>query len=182
MAFGGSKSPTDEDDRVFERKVYIDGLAYLLNGLPQDLDASEAEQIRSSLPIRLRQDGQGVARLDAGSDKPRSILHRLVQAAVMNLICIFHFIMPYVVFIFKLSARMERKYKISEKLVGRGMDAATTLGKQGIILTESICKINDGKVGKALSEAVAWTVDGVTRGISDGVGEGVVSVRVRSAG
>ena len=49
-SFGRVNQPaTEEEDAVFERKVYIDGIAYLLKGLPQRMDASEVAQIRSAL-------------------------------------------------------------------------------------------------------------------------------------
>ncbi|KAL8380584.1 hypothetical protein RB595_005046 [Gaeumannomyces hyphopodioides] len=41
---------------VFERRAYLDGVAYLLQGLPRDLDESEVSILRGSLPDPLRQE------------------------------------------------------------------------------------------------------------------------------
>jgi hypothetical protein len=187
--FAGNGQPANDDENsAFERKAYIDGLTYLLRGLPGDLAPYEIDQVRSALPANLGLLGS-LGALDSSSDarartaQQRSILHRAVQAAVIYLIFFFHFVLPYLLLCFKFVVRLERKHKISERLVGRSMDFATAAGRRGASLTESVFGMNDGKVGRALSDLAAWTVDGVTRGISDGVGEGLVIVGVRpSAG
>ena len=100
--------------------------------------------------------------------------------AVVNAIILLSFLMPYIMYLLRYLARTERKYKVSENLVGQGMDFVNAIGKQGIHLTETIGQMNDGKVGQTLLEALTWTTDGVTRGISDGVGEGLAIVGSRN--
>ncbi|KAH6985473.1 hypothetical protein EDB80DRAFT_520941, partial [Ilyonectria destructans] len=109
----------------------------------------------------------------SASGQPRSILHRGVQMAVFNLIFILNYLLPYLMYVLRYTARMERKYKVSKTVVGHGLDFVNSIGKQSMSLTETMCQMNDGKVGQSLLEAFLWTVGGVAQGISDGFGEGL---------
>lgn len=174
------------EDVTFERKAFIDGVTYLLKGLPHDLEPSEIDRIRSVMPegIAIPSDVVTVQRQTGspqpGPSQPRSLLHRGVQVAVVNVIIIFSFLLPYFMYLLRYIARTERKYKVSESLVGHGMDLVSAVGKQGIYITESIGQMNDGKVRQGLLEVLTWTVDSVTSGISEGVGEGLSIVGARS--
>lgn len=72
------------------------------------------------------------------------------------------------------AASVERRYKVSEAVIGHGMNCVNAIGRQCSHLAEIALKGNDSKVG----EVVTWAVEEVTRGISDGVGEGLVATRV----
>lgn len=182
----GGRTVAEEDTGGFERKAYIDGLAYLLRGLPQDLDEYEAEQVCAALPVSvshrrvdsLTQGRQGALLTDTGGEPGRSLLHRAVQRVVVSIIFIIHVILPYLMQVFKFGARMERKYKVSERVVGHGMDFANMVGKQSVSVTDGVYKMNDGRIGRGVSDVAAWILDGITRGISDGVGEGMMMVRL----
>ncbi|KAI9171168.1 ATP-dependent RNA helicase cyt-19 [Paramyrothecium foliicola] len=176
---GHGQASFDDENSAFERKAYIDGLTYLLRGLPSDLEPCEIEQIRSALPAGTTMPTSSVTVDEMPArrrsiNQQRSVLHRAVQATVIYVIFFFHFVLPYLLLCFKFLVRLERKHKVSERVVGHGMNLANAAGRRGASFTETLCGMNDGKVGRALSELAAWTVDGVMRGISDGVGEGLV--------
>ncbi|KAH7328209.1 hypothetical protein B0I35DRAFT_506725 [Stachybotrys elegans] len=176
VSMDGYQYSMDDENSAFERKAYMDGLTYLLKGLPQDLNTREVDQLRSALPQTLN---QGEYTASAGHSKPghsRTMLHRTVQTVVVNVVLLLHMLLPYLLLCVNYAAKMERKYKVSERLVGHGMELATTVGRSGAILTERMCNLNDGRVGRALSDILIWTIDGITRGISDGVREGLVIV------
>lgn len=158
----------------------MDGVTYLLKGLPRDLDACEMKQIQSALPPDLR--SQETLQDHPESDRimsitsQRSFLHRGVQMAVVNFIFFVHLLIPYFMFLLKQVAQVERRYKVSETLVSHGKEVMNVLGKQSISLTEAISHMNDGKVGQSILDVVSWTIAGVTQGIYDGVGEGLMVV------
>lgn len=187
ISMDGGRPAVAEDDVAFERKAYVDGVTYLLKGLPQDLDAGEVERIQAALPQGISSLPElEIVRREAGSTRiaqsqPRSLLHRGVQVTVVNLIIILGFLMPYMICFVRYLARTERKYKVSENLVGYGMDFVNEVGKQGIHITEAIGQMNDGKVRQGFLEVVTWTVDGVTGGISDGLGEGLSIIGSRNS-
>jgi hypothetical protein len=88
----------DAQDGAFERMAYMNGLAFLLKGVPSDLDTYEAKQIRSALPISLTSVDVAAVRSDAvpsapTSDSPPSFIHRLTQMTVVSLVPFIHFIL-----------------------------------------------------------------------------------------
>ncbi|KAK7397950.1 hypothetical protein QQX98_012687 [Neonectria punicea] len=183
----GGKPAVADEDVVFERKAFIDGVTYLLKALPSDLDACELSRIQCALPSDAIHGDLATIRSGASSggapssSQPRSILHRGVQMTVVNVIFVLSFLMPYLMYLLKYAARMERKYKISETVVSHGLEIVNSIGKQSASITETMCQMNDGRVGQGLLEAMLWTIDGVAQGISDGVGEGLSIVGAKGA-
>ncbi|RGP79466.1 hypothetical protein FLONG3_2427 [Fusarium longipes] len=180
ISVDGGKAAVAEEDVAFERKAFVDGVTYLLKALPQDLDEGELKRIQSALPDSVSRQELCLARPEGQPNRamvrdsqPRSIIHRGVKMTVVNLIFFLSFLMPYLLLLVRYAARVERKYKISETIIGHGVDLANSIGKQSASLTEAVGQMNDGKVAQALLEVFVWTVDGVTQGISDGLGEGL---------
>ncbi|KAJ3455118.1 hypothetical protein MRS44_013718 [Fusarium solani] len=174
----GDKPAIAEEDVDFERTVFIDGVTYLIKALPQDLDVCELRRIQSALPEDVAHLHLGAVQLGVGftpcaSGQPRSILRRGVQMFVVNLISFLNFLLPYLMYLPRHAARMERKYKVFETVVGLGLGFVNSIGKQSVSFTETMCQMNDGRVGKALLEAFIWTVDRVAHEIPDGFGEGL---------
>ena len=185
ISVDGGKAAVAEEDVAFERKAFVDGVTYLLKALPQDLDEGELKRIQSALPENVNQPNSSLTRAEDNPNRirvnqPRSIIHRGVQMTVVNLIFFLSFLMPYLLLLVRCAARLERKYKISETIIGHGVDLANSIGKQSASLTEAVGQMNDGKVAQALLEVFVWTVDGVTQGISDGLGEGLSIVGSKS--
>ncbi|KAF4345334.1 hypothetical protein FBEOM_635 [Fusarium beomiforme] len=185
ISIDGGKAAVAEEDVAFERKAFVDGVTYLLKALPQELDEGELKRIQCALPGQINQSDMALTQTTPDSPRihpsqPRSIIHRGVQMTVVNLIFFLSFLMPYLLLLVRCAARLERKYKISETLVGHSVELAKSIGKQSASLTEAIGQMNDGKVAQALLEVFLWTFDGVTQGISDGLGEGLSMVGSRS--
>ncbi|KAK2038187.1 hypothetical protein LZ31DRAFT_599857 [Colletotrichum somersetense] len=160
----------------FERKAFLDGVEYILKALPSDLNEHELHRLRTSTPSNFIPPTPPDSRAyspSRGASNGRSILHRGVQTAVVNIFLIIHLALPYLILLLRLAARTEREYRISENLVGAGMGLANAIGSKGMRITGALCNVGDGRLGQALTEAIAWTVEGFTGGLSDGVGEGL---------
>ena len=175
-----------EDNDVLERKAYLDGLNYMLRSLPSNLSVYEIDQIQEALPHRLtirevNHVRSGTTTPAAGQDMPKSIVHRLVHAFVLNVFLVVHFLLPYIMVILKSAASVERKYKVSEAVVGHSMNCFNAAGRQCARVVEVALKANEGKVGREVSSTFAWTIEEVTRGVSDGLGEGFHTTRLRNA-
>ena len=56
----------------------------------------------------------------------------------------------------------------------QGIETADSLGKTGLGMTATIYGMGDGRVGQLITETAAWVIEGVTGGIHEGVGEGMV--------
>jgi hypothetical protein len=77
--------------------AFINGLTFLLKGLPSDLDTYEAEQIRSALPITLILKDATTIRSDfvasVPTPQPTSFIHRIVKVIVINLVLLIYFLL-----------------------------------------------------------------------------------------
>jgi hypothetical protein len=172
-----SKNPVSQNYRgPFERTAYIDGVAYLLRGLPQDLDETEASMIRRSMPASLAdsfpQSVEGVRLPNSRHAGDRTLLHKAMQLFVARAIIWFSFLWPYILLLLGKAAKYERKYKVCENLVGQGVELANVLGRQSVSMSVAVYNLGDGKVGQLLMDSLAWTVQSMAGGFSDGVEEG----------
>lgn len=62
---------------------------------------------------------------------------------------------------------------MAQRLVSSGIMGADAVRRTGLQLTHTICQMNDGKVGVALSELSLWMVRGITGGLQQGIQDGV---------
>ncbi|KAI1379274.1 hypothetical protein F4677DRAFT_408478 [Hypoxylon crocopeplum] len=173
-------------DLVFARKSYIDGVAYMLRALPDDMDDYETSVIRQALPMScapIGVDGQ----IEAGPGRPgwqpseraKTFLHATVQGFVTGIVLFVYLLLSFLASVIRTGAYYERQYNVSQHLVSRGFVFATALGKQSGVLGEKICAMGEGRLGKALSVLAGWTVESVTGGIQDGIGQGLLLIEQR---
>lgn len=50
------------------------------------------------------------------------------------------------------------------------------LGRRTLQLSQTVCRMNNGKVGQAINDMTIWWVQGLTGGIQQGINEGVVVI------
>jgi hypothetical protein len=166
----------------FSRQLYLHAVTYLLRGLPEDLTTEEQMSVRGALPqgivtpLRVESsDGHHLNYSQIGRDRSNpSLLHKTLASTIVQLFILFQFILPYVKILLASAYQYERTHRISEKILARSMDTVDGIGKRGLTITAAIYGIGDGKVGQALNEVISWVVKGVTGGIHDGVGEGMI--------
>lgn len=178
MSVESRTSSSREEDQAFERKAFVDGVTYLLRGLPQDLDEYEITQLRNALPNQVVSQYAHSSHQLALPGKtvpaqPRSVLYRVVQLAVIQIVLLFCFVLPYLMQAVKVVVRTERKHRVSEKMLGQGVDLAKTMGRQGASMIETMYGMADGRMGRSVTTIIGWTVDSVAQGIRDGVQEGL---------
>jgi hypothetical protein len=109
------------------------------------------------------------------SDQP-SLLHRTLASTIVQLFILFQFILPYLKYLLSAAYQYDREHKISEKLFSQGIETVDSLGKTGMSFTSAIYGMGDGKVGKMITQTAAWFLEGITGGIHEGVGEGMVII------
>jgi len=175
----------------FVRQLYLHALTYLLRALPPDLTTEEQLSVRSALPtgivepLRVEVNTGYQAQLRgqtmSGADNSPSLLHRTLASTIVQLFILFQSILPYLKYLLRAAYQYDRTHKISEKVLSQSIDTANTLGKCGLSLIGTIYGMGDGKAGQVITDAVSWFVEGVTGGILDGVGEGMVIMGARRA-
>ncbi|CZR67046.1 uncharacterized protein PAC_16945 [Phialocephala subalpina] len=161
----------------FARQVYIHSLTYLLRALPTDLSVEEQLSIRGALPdgvVKPLHLAAYTSRNSPDGSQEPSLLHRTLASTIIQLFILVQFILPYLKYLLSAAYAYDREHKISEKVVAQGIETVDALGKTGLNLSGAIYGMGDGKVGQVITETAAWIVEGVTGGIHEGVGEGMV--------
>lgn len=171
----------------FARQLYIHALTYLLRALPTDLTAEETMSVRSALPTGVVAPPPSEYNAIAGQphgtsvkipDEP-SLLHRTLASTIIQFFLFMQFVLPYFKYLVTSAYQYDREHKITERVLSQSIETVDTLGKGGLTLTAAIYNMGDGKVGQVLSETASWLVEGVTGGIHEGVGEGLIIMGAR---
>ncbi|PBP24755.1 hypothetical protein BUE80_DR004277 [Diplocarpon rosae] len=164
----------------FARQLYLHALTYLIRALPSNLTTEEQLSLRSSLPkgvvepLHLEINSYAPRVPGISPDSQPSFLHRTLASGIVQFFIFLQFIIPHLRYLLSAAYQYDRKHKISETVLSQSIETADSLGKTGLSLAGAIYGIGDGKVGKVIAETAAWFVEGVTGGIHDGVGEGMV--------
>ncbi|PBP27150.1 hypothetical protein BUE80_DR001837 [Diplocarpon rosae] len=164
----------------FARQLYLHALAYLIRALPSNLTTEEQLSLRSSLPkgvvepLHLEINSYAPQVPGTSPDSQPSFLHRTLASGIVQLFIFLQFIIPHLKYLLSAAYQYDRKHKISETVFSQSIETADSLGKTGLSLAGAIYGMGDGKVGKVITETAAWFVEGITGGIHDGVGEGMV--------
>lgn len=179
----------------FNRKLYLDSLAYLLHGLPEQLTEIEVASLQSTLPVSilLHESNQpGVAaglelsrQVSVSSNEPRqrqepTWLHHVVSSLTLYAVLAISFLLPYLQLLLRQAYAYDRKYRISDQIIAQGWMAADVVGKNTVILANSLCAMNDGQVGMKMRDMGMWWLQGVSGGLYEGVGEGMQVLGLRA--
>lgn len=157
-----------------ERQLYLDGLTYLLRGLPPDLTSDEKHRVQSSFTSFLDAGRNRVCSSEEARNASQpSILHKILASTIVQLFILSHFLLPYVKTCLRSAYEYERTHHISQKVLASSIDLADMFGKQSLAITTALYGMGNGKVGEILTELCRWVVEGVTGGIHDGIGEGL---------
>ncbi|KAF2449332.1 hypothetical protein P171DRAFT_351139 [Karstenula rhodostoma CBS 690.94] len=181
QAYAESHSPhLDDTSILLTRQMYIHSLTYFLRGLPTALSPEESVSLQAALPPNLVITAPcdhdfpfpNPSR-DTSSLSDPSILHRIIATFVFEIFVLLQFLLPHIKLFLGHAYRFERKHNVAQRLVNSGIIGADAVRRTGMQLTHTICQMNDGKVGVALSELMFWCVRGVTGGLQQGIQEGV---------
>ncbi|KAI1809619.1 hypothetical protein GGS20DRAFT_590411 [Poronia punctata] len=162
----------EENDAEFSRKSYIDGLTYMLMGLPDNLSDKERAAIRDALP-------PSIAIRTAQTTERVAIPSNHLQRCIASIVAFSVLLLYWASLAIRVAVRYDRDHNVSQRLVSKGFCIVSSAGKHGVDLSAKICAISDGRVGKAISSFAAWTVESVTCGIQDGLGQGLTMVDSR---
>jgi hypothetical protein len=108
----------------------------------------------------------------------RSYLHKVLASTILQLFIFVRFILPYAKLLLRQVYEYERTHRITERILTTTLDAADGLGKGSVNIGAAVCKLNEGRVGAALSNFAVWWMEGVAGGIYEGVGEGMMHLGI----
>jgi hypothetical protein len=172
-------------DLDFERSAYLDGLSYLLRGLPRDLEEAEISILRKALPSSVLDTSPSTAhnaqrqlvrpgRGEAQNHGRPSGVHRATRLISETAVVWFCILWPYILGVVRWMAAYERKHKISSQVVAQCAVVAVACGKWSAGISQSLLydQRNGTTVGKTLTDTVAWTVHDMVSGMAEGVQDG----------
>lgn len=175
----------DDTSPALTRQLYLHGMTYLLRGLPSDLTPEELLSLQAAAPQSLvnaqadpashalvpRSAQNQVAR-DLPPQDP-SILHRMTATLVLQTFIFIQFLLPYIKIFLAHAYLFEREHQITRRFVNGSITTVDDIGRRSLRLSQTICQMNDGKVGQAINEMTIWWVRGVTGGMQQGFEEGL---------
>lgn len=170
----------------FARQLYIHALTYLLRGLPPDMTTDEQLSIRSALPCNivstLHEEAVGQLTPPSTSDgkfstlhhhrhpPPPSLLHRALASAIIQLILLISFLLPYIRLVLQRIYDYERRNHIAERVLAGSIDTVDGLSRRGWGVSAAVW-------GAGLSDFFGWVLEELGSGVRDGVGQGLQRVR-----
>jgi hypothetical protein len=175
------------------RHLYVHGTQYVLRGLPKDLANEEAVGIWAALPRQVKDvavlqaaaEASATAQIsDSGAlqlSKRRkemeetSALHRIIATMTMQIIMFLQFVAPYIRYVLSVAWELERRHQVTERVLAGGVWSVD----QAVKFSDGVCKMNDGKVGRAIGDVVVWWVEGVAGGLQQGLGDGMTQVGLK---
>lgn len=173
-----------------DRRAYVQGVAWLLQGLPDDLEVHERNELVRAMPDSLLEEMEIVERRSGASNNhaqlarrerkspaalpppsepfdDRSLVHRAVAAVVVQLMLPLQIFWAYFITLLSRAVYLERKYKVTEQVVKHSGELGYTMGKRGVKLTGTIYNNGGSRVGQGL----LYVADGLVKGIRDGIQE-----------
>jgi hypothetical protein len=193
LGHAAAEGSVRSQDGAFTRKLYLDGVEYILRGLPNNLSLEETASLRCAVPTAIVPasiDDKALvhpshhAASSSATAPPQnfSLLRRATANLIFYLFLLASFILPYIQFLLQQAYRYDRQHKVSDRLIAQGVATANEVGRQTVTLANSVCALSDGQVGIAAKEMGMWWMQGVSSGVYDGVGEGMQVLGLRADG
>ncbi|CAK7212047.1 hypothetical protein SEUCBS140593_001374 [Sporothrix eucalyptigena] len=186
-----------DPDRVpeLERQIYVESIAYLLRGLPNDLQDGELAQLRSaapegllnvqefSFPGPMTAEHLGIygSMLPPGATismsgtphkvyyKKRSLPHIATHWLVTKIYALILLLIPIAISLAQWAIEMERKYRVPEAVLSCATALALMLYRNLVELYVSVCSMGDGSVGRAFDDGTIYLANGIVAGFREAV-------------
>ncbi|KAL1874434.1 hypothetical protein Daus18300_003452 [Diaporthe australafricana] len=177
-----------------DRKAYVQGVAWLVHGLPDDLDKHERTELIRAMPPALLDEAHRTppsphpapARPcyppSSSSSSPLSyydslmgggggdtLAQRAGRALLVQLLVPLHLLWAWALVLLGRALRLERKYKVAEQVVKHSGELGYEVGRGGVRLSGVIYSHGGARVGHLVTNVVAYTADGLVKGIRDGI-------------
>ncbi|KAK4214880.1 hypothetical protein QBC37DRAFT_142147 [Rhypophila decipiens] len=170
---------SDDYNSCFERSSYIDGVQYMLQGLPRDLDPTEAAILRRSMPPALSDSLSSKDRHHShrklssdpyvdGTDKTfsravdddRNLVHSLLLFVLIYMKNWMLWVMPYVLLLSGEVISFEREHNIAGMVLSKcmaGMSASL----------RAIKAMSHGPLGQYLGSVLEYFAEGVSGALQE---------------
>ena len=167
------------------RRLYVDGVAYFLRGLPGNLTAEERVRLSASLPPQLDSASRPDSPVTIDSTTPEeqtsdpipivrsSVIRHIVAKNTVCILLVIKFVLHWVWLLSERAYRYDRRHRISDWALLKGVIIIDCIWKRAMELANRVCAMDNGKVGQTLEEVSRYLAQEVSSGLYDGIGEAV---------
>jgi hypothetical protein len=153
--------------------MYIDGLAYLLRGLPKDISVVEVAVINAALPNALHERGEESKTIGSGlhepTTRPQSLLYRTIASSTLYAILALSVMLPYAQSAVEYAWQRERSHHVSERLFQQGSVILQFAGSRISSVVAGVAGLSNEQLGRACCDAGIWLMKDVSGGTSEGI-------------
>lgn len=163
----GREAIAQTEDPELTRKMYIDGVSYLMKALP-DLSTDESSQLSNFLPTALKSTtnekaGEQLHFLDRSEDaQSKNYVHQFMTTATMYGVLLASVALPLLKRFIAVIYRCDRHYNISSRV------ASTMSQTVSVVAGKVYTSLNEGKTGQYALGMTLYTLEGVSSGILEG--------------
>ncbi|KAM0708658.1 hypothetical protein Q7P35_005310 [Cladosporium inversicolor] len=175
---------TPEDDDL-NRRLYIDGISYVLRGLPTDLTSDEALTIRTAVPASIlpppREESAVIhqpTKRPPQPTEPPTLLRRAVSTTTFYTLLALTLLIPHIQTLFATLCALDARHNISRRFLTQTNFLLRILAAQAVAVLAMAWGANDGALRHACRDFGVWVLRDVCGGMDEGVGRAVVNLRL----
>lgn len=181
--------PTQPTTDPLNRRLYIDGISYILRGLPEDLTTEEALVLRAAAPPALLPPPAAPAQSDTSlQHQPKqqpsqptelpTLLHRTTSTLTFYTLLLITFALPYLQTLFATLYALDARHRFSARFLTQTTLLLRLLAAQVLAVAAMAWGANDGALRHACRDFGVWVLRDVCGGMDEGVGRAVVGLRL----
>ena len=183
MRSTSSRTPDDDDHN---RRLYIDGISYVLRGLPTDLTREEALTIRTAVPASVMPAPQEELTVVQQPTQPQphqpteppTLLHRAISTTTFYTLLALTLLIPHIQTIFATLYALDARHNFSARFLAQTSFLLRMLAAQAVAVLAMAWGANDGALRHACRDFGVWVLRDVCGGMDEGVGRAVVNLRL----
>lgn len=184
IAMRSQQSPASDEDLT--RRLYIDGICYILRGLPSDLSREEALILRTAAPKSVIPDPLEASAVQQPAQQhqqptatePPTLLHRTISTATFYTLLLLTLLIPYLQTLFATLCALDARHNFSARFLTQTTFLLRMLAAQTVAVLAMAWGANDGAVRHACRDFGMWVLRDVCGGVDEGVGRAVVGLRL----
>lgn len=189
--------PTNQRQVKHIRRLFIDGIAYLLNSLPKDLTLVEKARLAECMPEGLeahlsggkqnlndsaKQHGYAQSPRNADTkltsgrifhfDNEQSLFRKTVAKCFIVISFVIAFLLPYLLRTIHWIYQQEKNYKLTNRALSMLLSGIYTCSEKCLNAKDVISTLCGGRIGSTFHSAILYAIDGVFGGFGDGISRG----------
>lgn len=195
------KDPSTANDPL-NRRLYIDGISYILRGLPSDLSEEETIVLREAIPQSVHpppqpQPANQLTTTTATTPNPstpnhqtqrpypthpsqtqQTLLHRTTSALTFYTLLLLTLLLPHLRALLTTLHSLDARHKLSARFFAQASLLLRLFAAQALALVAMAWDANDGAVRHACRDFGVWVLRDVCGGLDEGVGRAVGVLRL----